>query len=91
MLADKLRDKLSHIALVLDRGERRGAIVTADFGRDAGAIVAELRPQRINTSATYRQWAVIDMAEKRVESALRMSPHYYNTEAEVDALLDALR
>ncbi|HEY6843060.1 MAG TPA: aminotransferase class V-fold PLP-dependent enzyme [Thermoanaerobaculia bacterium] len=91
MLANQLRDQLSSIARVLDRGERRGAIVTADFGRDAGAIVAKLRAQHINTSATYRQWAVIDMAEKRVESALRMSPHYYNTEAELEALLAALR
>ena len=91
MLADKLRDKLSSIARVLDRGERRGAIVTADCGRDAGPIVAALRAQHINTSATYRQWALIDMAEKRAESALRMSPHYYNTEQELNALMDALQ
>lgn len=90
ILSDKLRDKLSRIARVLDRGPRRGAIVTADFGRDAGAIVTSLRAQHINTSATYRQWAVIDMAEKRVESALRMSPHYYNTEDELDALIAGL-
>ncbi len=91
MLADNLRSKLSQTARVLDRGEKRGAIVTADFGRSAAKIVAELHERHINTSATYRAWAVLDMDEKGVKSALRMSPHYYNTEEELDALIDALR
>src|SRR5579872_1124433 len=91
MLAENIRDKLSQFARVLDRGERRGAIVTADFGRDADAIVARLRKQNINTSATFRQWAIMDMEEKRAESALRISPHYYNTEQEVNALIEALK
>jgi selenocysteine lyase/cysteine desulfurase len=91
MLADKLRDKLSRFARVLDRGTKRAAIVTADFGRDAGTIVAALRKQRINTSATFRAWALIDMAEKRAESALRLSPHYYNTDDEIDAVVEALQ
>jgi len=91
MLADNLRSKLSQTARVLDRGEKRGAIVTADFGRSAAKIVAELHERHINTSATYRAWAVLDMDEKRVKSALRISPHYYNSEEEVDQLLDALR
>jgi selenocysteine lyase/cysteine desulfurase len=33
---------------------------------------------------------VIDYDAKGVEGALRISPHYYNLEAEVDALLGAL-
>src|SRR5207245_9213606 len=88
MLADQLRDRLAPFARVLDRGEKRGAIVTADFGRSAEDIVAQLHTRHINTSATFRQWAIIDMEEKRVESALRVSPHYYNTEEENDTLLD---
>ena len=90
MLADKLRDKLSQSARVLDRGEKRGAIVTADFGRSAAKIVADLHTRHINTSATFRQWAIIDMDEKGARSALRVSPHYYNTEEELDALIAAL-
>ena len=90
-LADQLRDKLSPFVRVLDRGEKRAAIVTADFGRDASEIVAALRKRNINTSATYRAWAIFDMTEKRVESALRMSPHYYNTEEELDILVEALK
>ena len=91
MLADKVRDKLSQLARVLDRGEKRAAIVTADFGRSAAEIVEKLHKRHINTSATFRQWAIIDMDEKRARSALRVSPHYYNTEEELDALIDALK
>jgi selenocysteine lyase/cysteine desulfurase len=91
MLADKLREKLSPIARVLDRGEKRAAIVTADFGRDASEIVASLRKRNINASATFRAWAILDMTEKRAESALRLSPHYYNTEEEIDVAVDALK
>ncbi len=89
MLADKLRDNLS--ARILDRGEKRAAIVTADFGRNASEIVASLRKKNINASATFRAWAILDMTDKRAESALRLSPHYYNTEEEIDAVVEALK
>ena len=79
------------LARVLDRGEKRAAIVTADFGRSAAEIVEKLHKRHINTSATFRQWAIIDMDDKHVRSALRVSPHYYNTEEELDALIDALK
>src|SRR5581483_458762 len=91
MLADQLRDQLSRFVRVLDRGEKRGAIVTADLGRNAEEVVALLHGRGINTTATFRQWAILDMTEKRAESALRISPHYFNTEEEIDAVVDALR
>ena len=91
MLADKVRDRLSRFARVLDRGERRGAIVTADLGRNADEVVAKLRKRNINTTATFREWAILDMTEKGVQSALRISPHYYNTEEEIDTVIDALK
>jgi selenocysteine lyase/cysteine desulfurase len=31
------------------------------------------------------------MEAKRAESAIRISPHYYNTEEEIDAAIDALQ
>ena len=90
MLADKLRDKLSSFARVLDRGRRRAAIVTLDLGRNASEVVRILRKQRINTTATFRQWAILDMTEKHVDSALRLSPHYYNTEQELEAAVEGI-
>ena len=76
---------------VLDRGANLCAIATAAHDhRDATDLVDDLRELGINTSATTRTSAFIDMTEKGVESSLRISPHYYNTFEEVDTLLAAL-
>jgi selenocysteine lyase/cysteine desulfurase len=93
-LAAALRTKLAAIPRyrVLDRGKELAAIVTAEVhGWDAPALVNALRLRGINTSASLHAYAVIDMAEKNANSALRISPHYYNTEAELDLLMDALK
>ncbi|HEU5039329.1 MAG TPA: hypothetical protein VFT84_00810, partial [Gemmatimonadales bacterium] len=69
----------------------RCAIVTIDpAGRPGPAVKLALRERGINTSSPERVDAVIDMDEKAVSSALRISPHYYNTADEVDAVVDAL-
>jgi selenocysteine lyase/cysteine desulfurase len=76
---------------VLDRGPELCAIVTAALaGRDAKEIKLALRARGINTSSPEREDAVIDMDEKQASSALRISPHYYNTKEEVDLAIDAL-
>jgi selenocysteine lyase/cysteine desulfurase len=90
-LAATLRDRLGEFVRVLDRGEQLGAIVTADVGRDAAEVARELRRQRFNISATFRQWAILDMDDKHAQSAVRISPHYYNTEDEIDAVVAALK
>ena len=59
-------------------------------GRHAPDIVRSLRQQGINTSATLRECSVIDMDEKRAASAVRISPHYYNTDHEVDTVVEAI-
>lgn len=92
-LAAYARDRLrEHEGLrVLDRGPRLCAIVTVEVaGRSAFELVPLLREQGINTSATAREVAVLDMDEKRARTAVRISPHYYNTEAEVDAAVAAI-
>jgi selenocysteine lyase/cysteine desulfurase len=53
--------------------------------------VSALRTHSINTSAQIREYAVIDYDDKRVTSSLRLSPHYYNTEEEIDLAVAALR
>jgi selenocysteine lyase/cysteine desulfurase len=76
---------------VLDRGPELCAIVTvAVTGRDTSDIKLELRRRGINTSSPHREDAVIDMDEKRTTSALRISPHYYNTREEIDTAVGAL-
>ena len=76
---------------VLDRGPELCAIATAAIaGRDSKEIKLALRARGINTSSPHREDAVIDMDEKRASSALRISPHYYNTKEEIDTAVGAL-
>jgi selenocysteine lyase/cysteine desulfurase len=92
-LARTLRQKLATLEgfRVLDHGAELAAIVTVEVpGWRAPDLVIALRERHINTSATLREYAVIDMDEKRAQTALRISPHYYNTEAELDAVVGAL-
>jgi selenocysteine lyase/cysteine desulfurase len=93
MLAARLREKLSALqgARVLDGGREKCAIVTASFaGRDARDIVSTLRRHHINTAASLRWYGLLDFTEKGVDSAIRMSPHYYNTEEELDTAIDTI-
>jgi selenocysteine lyase/cysteine desulfurase len=92
-LAAALRDRLAARpwARVLDRGTERCAIVTAEIhGWDAHELKTALRGHGINTSAAGRPNGVLDMDDKGARTVLRMSPHYYNTEAEMERLLTAL-
>ena len=93
-LASNLRRKLSGVSgiRVLDRGDELAAIVTVQVaGWDATELSKLLRRRGINTSASLRAYAVIDMDEKGAESALRLSPHYYNTEEEIDRVVEDLK
>jgi len=92
-LANTLRTALEKIDRVrlLDRGKERCAIVTADVqGWDANELVRELGSRGVNTSPTLRWYAIPDFVDKGVESAIRISPHYYNTESEIDQVVGHL-
>src|SRR5216684_1682631 len=93
-LAAHLSDKLRAVTgvRVLDRGKELAAIVTIEVvGWDATELSKLLRTRGINTSASLRAYAVIDMDEKRAATALRLSPHYYNTEEELDRVVEELK
>lgn len=92
-LASSIRERLRarRACRILDRGEQLGALVTTEIdGMAAHEVMLRLREQRINTSAALREDALIDMDAKRAASALRISPHYFNTEAELETLTTAL-
>ena len=87
------RERLAALAGVrtLDRGHDPCAIVTATIGDlDATLASEELRRRGINTSPSLGWVGLLDFAEKGVSSALRVSPHYYNTAEEVDVLVGAI-
>jgi selenocysteine lyase/cysteine desulfurase len=92
-LAASLRERLAVLPNVrlLDRGAERCAIVTiAVAGREADDLKLRLRERGVNTSASDRDDGVIDMDAKKATSVLRLSPHYYNTEDELDAAVAVL-
>ena len=77
---------------VLERGRKQCAIVTMDVpGIDAMELVAELGKRGINTTASLRWYGLIDFTKKGTTAALRLSPHYYNTEEEIESAVGHLR
>ena len=93
-LARVLRDGLASLpdVEVLDRGKTKCAIVTAYSKRvPADRIVKELTRRGINTVLTLREYGILDFDAKGVSAAIRVSPHYYNTDAEVETFLAAIQ
>jgi selenocysteine lyase/cysteine desulfurase len=93
-LAQRLRESLATIdhVTVLDRGRERCAIVSVATGDvDPQELMAALRERSINVSAQSRVSAVLDYDDKDVAASLRISPHYYNTEDEIDNAVAAIR
>ncbi len=77
---------------VLDEGEHLCGIVTAHAGHwDSATILAKLNRENINCRLSTLPVAQIDFPRKSVTWALRVSPHYYNTEAEIRQLVAVLQ
>ena len=92
-LAAKTRDLLAELTGVclLDQGAQKSAIVTIGLeGEDVAVICDSLKKLGINTSVCTKSSAVIDFDNRKIDSALRISPHYFNTEDEIEELVSAL-
>ena len=72
-----------------DLGREQCAIVTARVaGMDTCQFADELSRQDINVSTTVAEHNQFDTRD--VHPLLRLSPHYFNTEAEIDRAVDAV-
>lgn len=92
-LAARVRERVGAIPGVrsLDRARDLSAIATFEVaGREGRELMLSLRARGINTSAQSRGDAVIDLDRKGATSLIRISPHYYNTEGEVEQVTSAL-
>ncbi|MEU5163568.1 aminotransferase class V-fold PLP-dependent enzyme [Streptomyces sp. NPDC020875] len=92
-LAARLRDRLGAVpgVRVLDRGPRLAALVTfAVEGWQPQPFKAAVDARGINSALSFREFAQYDFRDKGIEWCLRLSPHYYNTEEEVDHVADAV-
>jgi selenocysteine lyase/cysteine desulfurase len=74
---------------VHDTAPRRCAIVTFSVaGMAPGDVVAAAERARIRINESTATWAALDMAAKGLARVVRASPHYFNTEDEVDRQVD---
>ncbi|MFI6307108.1 aminotransferase class V-fold PLP-dependent enzyme [Amycolatopsis thailandensis] len=92
-LAARLRAGLGDLSgvQVLDRGPELGALVTFSIkGWEAVPFKEAMDARRINSALSYREFAQFDFGDKDVDWCLRLSPHYYNTEREVDDVVAAV-
>jgi cysteine desulfurase/selenocysteine lyase len=93
LLSTRLRTGLTSIpgVLVHDRGSVKSAITTFTVDGSQPVEVRErLATVKINVSVTTSATAMYDMPGRGLEAVVRASPHYYNTETEIDALLTRL-
>jgi len=92
-LAEALRARLRAMpgATVKDLGRIKSAIVSFTIdGLEPGQVVQVLREQAINIGTSDPASTLLDAQARKLPMLLRASPHYYNTEDELDRLLDAL-
>ena len=91
LLAQRARAGLAEIpgVTVRDRGSVQSGIVTIRVDDPAG-VVAGLRGRGINTSLSTPDYSRIDFGRDQAPGLVRISPHAYNTEAEVDRAVAAV-
>jgi selenocysteine lyase/cysteine desulfurase len=92
-LAAALRAGLDAIPGVTthDLGQRRCAIVTAAVhGMPSDEVSLRLREQGINTSVSDGDQNQFDQEVRPVHPLVRLSPHYYNTDDEIDRAVQAV-
>ncbi|MET4384698.1 cysteine desulfurase/selenocysteine lyase [Bradyrhizobium sp. F1.4.3] len=93
MLADRLRSGIASIrgVTIRDLGRAPGAIVSFTMkGYEAEAIVSSAAAAGITIGASDPSSTRIDAEVRSLPVVVRASPHYYNTEAEIDRLIGHL-
>lgn len=93
-LANRLRTGLNSLPQVTvhDRGREKSGLVTfSHTGLSSADLSRRLREEhRINTSVSDVQLTRQALIESGVTSMVRASPHYYNSEEEIDTLLEVV-
>ena len=91
-LGTALRDRLDAVPGVAtyDLGREKCAIVTAKVdAMPAEGVAAALAARGINVTTTDPTQTQFDAEDRGVHPLVRLSPHYYNTEAEIDRAVEA--
>jgi cysteine desulfurase / selenocysteine lyase len=89
MLAALLRRQLAAVdgVTVHDRGDQLSGIVTFSVDEVDSAVVRErLAEKKINVSVGKSVSTLVYMNRRHLDSVVRASVHYYNTEEEIESL-----
>jgi cysteine desulfurase/selenocysteine lyase len=92
-LATALRDRLGRIpgVRVRDLGRAKCGIVTFTVeGRDPVELKAALLARRMNVTTSHIEFARLDMAPRGLDSMVRASVHYFNTDEEIERFATAI-
>lgn len=92
-LAHRLRQRLAGLpgVRVHDQGSRQCGIVTFTVDGVPSAEIHRLLSRRgVNVSVSVADYARLDLPARGLADVVRASVHYYNTDAELDRLVDAL-
>jgi selenocysteine lyase/cysteine desulfurase len=92
-LAEELRRRLASVpgVHVHDGGHVRSAIVTFTLdGHEPQRVREELVARRINCTTSIAWSARLDQEARGLAEVVRLSPHYYNTDDEVDVVARAV-
>lgn len=93
-LADTARSRLSEVdgVAVRDVGAVKGGIVTFEVeGRAVEEVRVLLSERSINVSTSTPHSAPVDMRNRGIEGLVRASFHAFNTEEEVESLIESVR
>ena len=75
-----------------DRGTvRTGIVVLTVDGRDAADVTREIKAAGVNVSHSTPDYALRDFRGHGIEGQVRVSPHVYTDDADIEALLTAVR
>ncbi len=92
-LAEIMRESIGSIAgvIIADLGVEKSGIVTFDVaGVSPDAVFEQLGRRGINTSIARPQNSQFDLAERAPNGLVRASVHYFNTEAEIARVAEAV-
>lgn len=93
-LAEKLRWKLAELPgiRVHDIGETKCGIVTFTMDQEKASTIQEkLAEKNINVSTSTKSSTLLDMQKRNLDELVRASVHYYNTDEEIEKLIEALK
>lgn len=93
-LAATLREELAQIPGVIlhDTGRDKCAIVTFNLNHmPPAAIKAKLAQENINVSISDPNSTLLDATNRGLGDIVRVSPHYYNSEAEIEQFIAVVK